>query len=255
MPFLRDNLFLVHIPKTAGSSIEIAFNLYPRYYLEDQYQKSFSIFARASSVLARLSGLCSRLDTRSVYFRKNDESLCQRCFGLTPLQLTKQHLTLNELFWLGLISPSRAEHASFVSVVRNPLDRFISVWKSHGRYKEFPDINDFVHARLTLSAGHLTHDELSHVRPMHHYLDCSSLPFSVQVEVVRFEDLKNQWLSFGERYSMNSAQEPAEYWPSLQRHGKSPEITSVNMLTDNSLKIIQSFYAEDYCRYGYPVLD
>lgn len=263
MPKLLDKLFFVHIPKTAGTSVEASFGVQSAETishlnrLEGKAQNTGQRFG-ARLFLNRIFSRVARS-----FLPSENESISQnigiltrdQCFeaiyGTHHLSMTLQHLTIAECFWNGLLSPNDLRELEFFCIVRNPMARLISSWKSHGRYKCYPDINDYIEDRLIQRATCLNHNELSHLRHMSDFIDSSSLPIAPRIHVLYFENLQKDWNRLS--VSLQNAGVIESGLPLLPHKGLSRgvQITQSPEIKKSNMDFLLNFYEPDFRKFGY----
>lgn len=243
MTKLANNLFFVHIPKTAGTAIEHSFGI------GVSSVEPNNRLHRWDSLFPKLKRLPGRLGFQSSYCSGNYPR--DGLHGWLSLSVCAHHLTLAETFWLGLLASKDLSSYTFFSVVRHPLDRFISSWRSHHRYVKYPDINLYLNYVLGCRSDLLGHDDLSHTRRMADYLSTESLPSGISLRILRFENLAREWLKLGGDLISAGVFSEGYSWPTLAKKGVSPNKYSTVPFSDASLRRIEEFYRLDGEQYGY----
>ena len=98
----------------------------------------------------------------------------------------------------------------------------------------------------------LGHDSLSHSRRMSDFVSTESLPFWVNIRVLKYEKIAEDWAELGESL-VASKSWPESSWPSPVRIGMSKPIHSVAPFFEESLRLLSGFYRADGDRFGYDI--
>jgi hypothetical protein len=208
-------LIFIHIPKTAGTSIEASINLHGDWRIEDQ---------------DRLFG---KIRSRRI-LRKNLSSNFL------------QHLTFREI---SLLLGGQINDFKIFSVVRHPLTRFLSSFK-----RKDPDLCEFVKWRSSQNIESFSLNEYSkllrwvrhpHLNTQSSFLSsCSRNIPDPRIKIFKFEELHllENWLS---DHLQRSVSFPRQQLPLCQL----PELSDKKI---SRLKTrIRSRYREDYVNFGY----
>lgn len=244
MPFVHGrDLFFIHVPKTAGSAIELAFGIKSVATAQPTIDKPVTRAFRT------IKNKFSFLRFKSHQPRN---VLSSNLFGYTDHPLVTQHLTLSELYWLGFLTQNEICSSQFFAVVRHPVERIKSAWRSHYRSLQFPNINDFVKSRLSLNSEK-SHDELAHIRPMSHFVDSSMIPCMVNIHILRFEYLASDWHDFSSMLTKDSrfSSLSLSKLPRLPSNALPESISSNEELTSDSIQLIKQFYKVDFEQFNY----
>lgn len=216
MPVDRcSGLIFIHIPKTAGTSIEASIDLNGDWRIEDQ---------------DRLFG---KISSRRI-LRKN--------FSSNFLQ----HLNFREI---SLLLGGRIDDFKIFSVVRDPWTRFLSSYK-----RKDPDLCEFVKWRSSQNIESFSLNEYSkllrwvrhpHLNTQSSFLSsCSQNIPDSRIKIFKFEELHllENWLS---DHLQRSVSFPRQQLPLCQL----PELSDKKI---SQLKArIRSRYREDYINFGY----
>lgn len=236
MPILNGNLLFLHIPKTGGGSITQALGLVRA---ADRHRGRHRLASALRAISARASG--GRRDA---------------LFGHACLGVTLQHLTLNEVVSLGLLTPADLyERFTCFAVVRSPYTRVLSQWRSHGRSRRYPDLNVFVREWLMSPSARKDHNDVAHSRPQADFLRLDGFfrgghAQAPEVHVLRFERLERDFAEFMSRFGPPGAGTPR--LPHV--HGSSDrDPRHEQVLDDTSKSLIARYYRQDFDAFGYDV--
>ena len=174
--FDKHNLLFIHIPKTAGGSVE--------------------------SVLSELSN--QKLNSRHIIFdrlaRFNElrQNQSRMLFGIDSKRLVLQHLTPMEMVGLGYLSAQQYKKLNRFTVIRDPVKRAISQYFSHRRHQKYENFQEFIDKFIF---GELTsHNDISHRRPQSDFLWLNG-KLDEDIKLIQFEkldiELKNYLSQFG----------------------------------------------------------
>lgn len=159
------NLLFIHIPKTAGGSVEDLLS-----NLSHQKLKSKPMFFDRLARVHELGQNKSRI-----------------LFGIDSRRIVLQHLTPMEMIGLGYISAQKYKNMNRFTIIRNPVQRAISQYFSHNRYKKFRCFEDFVDRFIY---GELSsHNDVSHRRPQSDFLWLGNKQ-DPQIKLIKFENLE-----------------------------------------------------------------
>lgn len=113
MPYDESTKVLfIHIPKTAGKSVETLLNI----VTEDEQERY-----KWRTPLNRAATLAQR--------KTADHSASKRLWGVVDMTLTAQHLTYAEIDTLGLLSQQQLQECRSFTVVRHPYTRAVSTYR------------------------------------------------------------------------------------------------------------------------------
>lgn len=215
MPISHDKkLIFIHIPKTAGTSIEKALDLH--------HIENFFSFKRCHESMPHIVDLFSGSEKNRVY-------------ATTP-----QHLTASQL--KVVLGKTFDEYEKF-AVVRNPYDRMVSEYhytqtNPNQRLNEFKRISFAKFVRKALQLPEMVRHSLfdSHLNTQCSFLH-DSLGFSLVENVFKFESL----IDVFNRYNLK-----------LLHERKSNRKPFIEYLDDDSKRLINDAYAIDFETFGYP---
>lgn len=164
--FEKYNLLFIHIPKTAGGSIE---------------QLLSAVCSQTLTSRHRFFDLVARV---LVSNEKNSKHL----FGIVDKRLVLQHLTPNEILGLGYLSHQDYLNKNRFTVIRNPIDRAVSLYFSHNRYSIYESFDEFVDQFIF---GNLSsHNDVSHRRSQVDFTMFGN-KLDSDLKIIRFESLQN----------------------------------------------------------------
>jgi hypothetical protein len=228
MPIFHNKLLFIHIPKTGGTSIKAAFGEFGPGHTVVNHARRLATWAATNLNRQRIMVLN----------------------GHVSLPLSSQHLTLNEIISLGLLSLDEIyNELTCFTVIRNPYSRVVSQWR-HNRIRSYPDINNFIKEWLFNPRLKKSQDEMAHSRPQSAYLRLdpfyiSSYNAPPNIYKLRFENLEADHLNFVKAH--------AEDCNLLPHRNKSqgPKLEYRNLLDSESRSLIERYYLDDLEEFGY----
>lgn len=218
MPVYPDKkLLFLHIPKCAGGTIDAAL-------VEKRA-------AKVNSYIERIINLyLKRIDPRSKHL-----------FGLGLFAFSLQHLTIDQILDLNLMTPEELHSYTIFTVVRHPEDRFVSAFASHSRSESYTCINQFVEFIESEYHTLLDFDLKSHLRPMNEFVNS---PHRFDVNVFKVERLSELSKFLAARnINVSRFKEKA--------HKRAAIAESKTQLNKTSRLFINEFYNKDYASFGY----
>jgi hypothetical protein len=200
--------FFIHIPKNMGTFI------YKSYY-----EKTNHFYGMYDSI--------------QDYYKKHDPHLLSRThasFYNTTISI--DHLTPVELMELGLLTPMDLERYVFFAIVREPIDRFISLCN----YWNIPPFQMIYNINQLQKLKQTKYNLFQHLRPQSDYVD----------------DIKQMPHHFV--FSMNKKDEIKEfmslYFPNQsvdfnQKKNPSKNCFHSSMLSNDQIRFLQNYYKRD----------
>jgi hypothetical protein len=230
MPVLLDKLLFIHIPKTGGASIEAALGEFdPKRPSVMNHARRLATWAATNLNSQRISAL----------------------HGHASITLSPQHLTLNEIISLGLLSLDEIyKEFTCFTVIRNPYSRVISQWRTHNRIRSYPDINKFIREWLFNPRLKKSQDDMAHSRPQSAFLRLDPFYISAYSAPPSIYKLRFEYLDTDYRNFLKSNID--DFIP-LPHRGKSqgPRLDYRNLLNDESRSLIERYYRDDLDEFGY----
>lgn len=184
MPYSKKhNVLFLHIPKCAGKSFEVALNIATK---EEVSKYKWRSFVNRTS--------------KFMLVKTSDKNAIKRLWGMYDISLAAQHLTYAEIELLNLLESGELEKSIKVAIIRNPYDRAVSSYNHmKGRYG-FDNFLDF--AKKYYKSNSRRHNDLAHKRTQIDFLRDKRGNVIVD-NLIRFENLNNDFELFKEKYSIN----------------------------------------------------
>lgn len=228
MPYLKSkNLLYIHIPKTGGKSIELAFKFVGQANINNQNTRNFI-------------NLASRFFLNSSKSKLSYEKL----HGPIDYVFIGQHLSILEITKYNFIPKAKLNSAIVFSVVRNPYDRAVSTYgmfSDHGGSTDSDLFYEFW--RKFMNYQQYDHNILAHTRTQSHFLKDENGVICVK-NLLRFENLENDVREFGLKIGMGDIV--------LSHQGRNPNRKSFEEYFDSkSYALINRIFAEDFQNFGY----
>ncbi len=161
------------------------------------------------------------------------------------LRTTPQHLTCSDLRSLVRFDQIQTVFA----VVRNPVNRMLSEYRWTHRETEpsdLPDVNEWLHEQLAIAAEDMTYQD-NHFRPMTNFFD-----LDIPIELFPIEHSLNAICSYYLSGSNQYSASRAKHLKDSRTFANASELAQAT-LSQQSLKLIQTFYAQDFLAFGYPL--
>ena len=219
----QKKLLFIHIPKNAGKSIELALSLV-----------SETLIARP-----RTRGRFN-LVAKYILNQTQNKLMRQRLFGSYDYVLCAQHLTMQEIELLNLISLAEIKAASTFAVIRNPYSRALSTFR---HFKKSTDLSDFKSFwREFLVYDGLDHNQIAHRRTQKSYVvDCRG---KLAIDnLLRFESLNDDFEQFCRDHSLEHA--------GLPKLGAHDRLDYHDFYDSEARKLVESIFAEDIDEFKY----
>jgi hypothetical protein len=210
-------LLFLHVPKCAGGTIDAA--------LVDKRS------SEVNSIIERIINF---------YLRRTDQR-SKNLFGLGLFSFSLQHLTLDQIIDLNLMTPKQLRSFTIFTVVRHPEDRFMSAFASHSRSDAYTSINQFVEFIEGEYHTLLDFDLKSHLRPMNEFIRS---PYRCDVNVFKVEKLSELSKFLAARNINVSKLEK-------KSHQRAAIADSKMKLNKMSRLFINEFYKADFSTFSY----
>ena len=215
MPYFKTsniNILLIHIPKTGGSSVE--------YY----FSKKFGI----------------PLNQKSLYERLSPEIIEKNKLTINS---SLQHMTfqtiLNNNNYFNIDFNNNINELEIITIVRNPYERIISDLFFMGRiFQHNTNEEIFVKMQIYLNSSNVNTD--NHNLPQHVFIKDNTNNMIPNIKILKTETLNKEMYSLGFT-DFNLVVNP-------NRYGK---INYYDYLNNDSIKLINDFYDEDFRLFGY----
>jgi hypothetical protein len=220
-------LLFIHIPKTAGKSVEAALEIATK--AETEKYRWRSTLNRGLTWAQRVTA-----DKRSE----------ERLWGVLDYTFMAQHLTYAEVYLLGLCPGDITEYSK-LAVCRNPYDRAVSMFFHLAPSAEKTPQGFEIFIRTWLESDPPErHGFRTILRPQWEF--CVDLNGeSVLDTVLRFERLGEDYA----RYCREVLDQPAELpWLGKQRHDRDHD----QFYTATTRKTVRRLFARDFEMFGYP---
>jgi len=240
MPIVKEkNILLVHIPKTAGISVAHSLGLnFSEHYNAFRALRPPRVYKPTSE------GLISKM----LKFRSsshNDYYACHNndvLIGGVNLFNPKQNLTLSEILGYGFLSLREFRKMSLLVTIRNPYDRFLSLY-SYWRFPEGGYSIDYVIENCLYNAASscFSRTILKTFSPMLSYVQCPYCDIG-EFDFIRTELFRDDLLRFGKKFDLKLNEVP----------GKINVSESSNFsLNERQRKLVGEYYSSDFEYFGY----
>lgn len=210
-------LLFLHVPKCAGGTID------------------------AALVDKRLSKVNSTIERIIKFYLRRTDPRSKHLFGLGLFAFSLQHLTLDQIIDLNLMTPKQIQSFTIFTVVRHPEDRFISAFASHSRSDAYTSINQFVEFIESEYHKLLDFDLKSHFRPMNEFINSK---YRCDVNVFKVEKL-SELSNFLAARNINVSK--------LQKKSHQRAVIAESKMKLNKISrlFINDFYKDDFIRFNY----
>ena len=216
-------ILFIHIPKTAGKSIEHALGMVDH--------------ASGQRVWRR-----GKLNSAVRYLLKmtSNAKVTEKLFGPYDYVLGAQHLTYQEIELLNLIPPGSRKELITFSVIRNPYSRALSTYRHIFKKADLDGFKSFWEGVRNYSG--VDHNELAHRRTQKAFLiNCRAVV--VVQNLLRMESLEADFESFCKEKDIAHS--------SLPLIGSHPEMSWEKFYDETARNMIAEIFDEDFIEFGY----